>query len=175
VGTLFKKQGTKQWQMGVMFGGRQICRSAHTTNKGIAKKLLARWETEVFEGRFHLPHSTPPYFEEWANDFLTKVSHPNTRKRYASSLGKLKDKFAGVRLSDVSADRIEEYKERRLAEGVEPATVNHDLRVCRMSMITEVTALPTAPEPKPLGSASYYRDLTDCLAQGVLSVIACGC
>ena len=103
-------------------------------NKGVAKKLLARWETEVFEGRFHLPHSTPPYFEEWANDFLTKVSHPNTRKRYTSSLGKLKDKFAGVRLSDVSADRVEEYKERRLAEGVEPATVNHDLRVLRRMM-----------------------------------------
>src|SRR2546423_1423483 len=134
MGTLFKKKGSQQWQMGVSVGGRQICRSSHTTNKVVAKKLLARWETEVFERRFHLPQSTPPYFEEWADEFLTKVTHPNTRKRYKSSIGKLKGKFTGVRLSDVSADRIEEYKEDRAAEGVESATINHDLRVLRRVM-----------------------------------------
>ena len=50
------------------------------------------------------------------------------------SLTKLNIKFAGVRLSEVSAERIEEYKEARLAEGVEPATINHDLRVLRRMM-----------------------------------------
>jgi integrase len=134
MGTLFKKKGSKQWHMGVSVGGRQICRSAHTTNKCVAKRLLARWETEVFERRFHLPQSTPPYFEEFADEFLTKVAHPNTRKRYTSSVGKLKGKFTGVRLSDVSADGIEEYTEERVAEGVEPATINHDLRVLRRMM-----------------------------------------
>jgi integrase len=134
VGTLFKKKGSKHWHMGVSMGGRQICRSAHTTNKILARKLLARWETEVFERRFHLPQSNPPYFEEWADEFLSKVAHPNTRKRYASSVGKLKGKFSGVRLSDVSGDRIEEFKEERMAEGVEPATINHDLRVLRRMM-----------------------------------------
>src|ERR1700722_254301 len=134
MGTLFKKKGSNQWQMGVSVAGRQICRSAHTTNKAIAKKLLARWETEVFERRFHLPQSTPPYFEDWADDFLTKVAHPNTRKRYTSSVVKLKGKFAAVRLSDVSPDLIEAYKEERVAGGVEPATINHDLRVLRRIM-----------------------------------------
>jgi hypothetical protein len=134
MGTLFKKKGSKQWHMGVMVGGRQICRSAKTTNKGIAKSLLARWETEIFERRFHLPQSTPPYFEDWADNLLNKVAHPNTRKRYTSSVRKLKGKFTGLRLSDVSADRIEEYVEERVAEGVEPATINHDLRVLRKMM-----------------------------------------
>lgn len=134
MGTLFKKKGSQQWQMGASVGGRQLCKSTHTTNKSLAKKLLARWETEVFEGRFHLPKSTPPYFEEWSDEFLNRVQHANTRRRYASSLGKLNRKFAGVRLSEVSAERIEEYKEARLAEGVEPATINHDLRVLRRMM-----------------------------------------
>jgi integrase len=134
MGTLFKKKKSKQWHMGVMVGGRQICRSAHTTNKGIAKKLLARWETEIFERRYHLPQSTPPYFEDFADEFLAKVAHPNTRKRYTSSVGKLKAKFSGVRLSDISADLIEEYKDERGGEGVEAATINHDLRVLRRMM-----------------------------------------
>lgn len=134
MGTLFKKKGSKRWQMGVMVNRRQICRSAKTTNKGIAKSLLARWETEIFERRFHLPQSTPPYFEDWADKCLAKMAHPNTRKRYTSSITKLKGKFNGLRLSDISSDQIEEYTEERAAEGVEPATINHDLRVLRKIM-----------------------------------------
>jgi integrase len=117
--------------MAVMIAGRQHCKSTHTPSKRLARQLLARWETEVFEGRFHLPKSAPPNFDTWADEFLNKVSHPNTRRRYASSIGKLKTEFSGVRLSDITADRIEAYKEARLAEGVEPATINHDLRVLR--------------------------------------------
>ena len=108
--------------------------STRTPNRKLAEKLDARLRTEVFEGRFHLPKSTPPYFEIWADEFLTKVAHPNTRRRYTSSVGKLKGHFSGIRLSEVSAERIEAYKDARLAEGVEPATINHDLRVLRRMM-----------------------------------------
>ena len=96
--------------------------------------MLSRWETEVFEGRFHLPKFAPPPFAEWADQFLAKVAHPNTRKRYGSSIAKLKAAFTRARLSEISAGRIEEYKEARLAEGVESATINHDLRVLRRMM-----------------------------------------
>jgi integrase len=137
MGTLYKRakgKKSRNWMMAVSINGRQVCKSTHTCNKRLAGQLLARWETEVFEGRFHLPKSNPPYFEIWANEFLDKVGHPNTRRRYKSSVGKLKDRFNGVRLSDVSPQRIEEYKAARLAEGVEPATINHDLRVLRRMM-----------------------------------------
>lgn len=135
MGTLYKRtQGSRNWMMAVIIEGRQRAKSTHTSNKKLAQKLLSRWETEVFEGRFHLPKSVPPYFADWADDFLAKVAHPNTRKRYGSSVAKLKGKFTRVRLSDISAERIEEYKEVRLSEGIEPATINHDLRVLRRMM-----------------------------------------
>jgi integrase len=117
-----------------MVGGQQNCKSTHTSNKRIAQQLLARWETEVFEGRFRLPKSATPRFDIWADEFLKKVPHPNTRRRYTSSVGKLKAKLKGMRLSDITADHIESYKELRLAEGVGPATINHDLRVLRRMM-----------------------------------------
>jgi integrase len=120
--------------MAAVVSGKQVCRSTHTSNKRLARQMLARWETEIFEHRFHLPKSTPPYFEEWADEFLSRVVHRNTRKRYASSVGKLRSKFAGVRISEISVEQIEAYKESRLAEGVEEATVNHDLRVLRRMM-----------------------------------------
>lgn len=49
-------------------------------------------------------------------------------------MGKLKAAFARARLSEISAERIEDYKETRLSDGVEPATINHDLRVLRRMM-----------------------------------------
>jgi integrase len=131
MGALYRRAGSKNWMMAVTVNGRQVCKTTSTSNKRLANQMLSRWETEVFEGRFHLPQSAPPAFAKWVDDFLAKVAHPNTRKRYGSSVGKLKSAFTGARLSDISAERIEEYKEARLAEGVEPATINHDLRVLR--------------------------------------------
>jgi len=85
MGTLYKRDGSRKWMMAVTVGGRQVCKSTHTTNKCLAGHLLARWETEVFEGRFHLPQSKPPLLELYATDFLASIRHPNTRRRYASS------------------------------------------------------------------------------------------
>ncbi|HEY6769569.1 MAG TPA: site-specific integrase [Candidatus Sulfotelmatobacter sp.] len=131
MGALYKRRGSKNWMMAVTVAGRQWCKTTHTSNKRLANQLLSRWETEVFEDRFHLPMSSPPTFTNWADGFLQQIGHPNTRKRYGSSVGKLKLTFGGIRLSDISAERIEEYKKTRLEEGVEPATINHDLRVLR--------------------------------------------
>src|ERR1039458_5922273 len=90
MGTLYKRAGSRKWMMAVTVAGRQRCKSTHTSNKRLADQMLSRWEAEVFEGRFQLPKSNPPRFEAWADDFLQTVSHPNTRRRYTSSVGKLK-------------------------------------------------------------------------------------
>ena len=134
MGTLYKRSGSRKWMMAVTVDGRQVCKSTHTSNKRRADQLLSKWETEVFERRYYLPKSSPPLFADWSKEFLAKVGHPNTRKRYGSSVGKLKAAFGKVRLSDISAERIEDYKETRLSQDVEPATINHDLRVLRRMM-----------------------------------------
>jgi len=134
VGSLYKRRGSKKWMMAATVAGRQVCKSSHTTNKRLAEKLLARWETEILEGRFHLPASKPPMFENWADDFLATIAHANTKKRYKSSVEKLKAQFSGMRLNDISATSIEEFKEVRAAEKVQRATINHDLRVLRRMM-----------------------------------------
>jgi hypothetical protein len=58
--------------MAVTIAGRQHCKSTHTSNKRTASQLLARWETDVFEGRFHLPKSNPPKFEAWGTNFYPR-------------------------------------------------------------------------------------------------------
>ncbi|MGA2859935.1 MAG: hypothetical protein ABSE40_23955 [Candidatus Sulfotelmatobacter sp.] len=81
MGTLYKRAGSRNWMMAVTVAGRQRCKSTHTSNKRLAEKLLSRWENEVFEGRYSLPRSNPPIFEDYAKEFLTSVQHPNTRRR----------------------------------------------------------------------------------------------
>jgi integrase len=120
--------------MAAYVAGKQVCKSTKTSNKRRARYMLEKWETNLFEKRCDLPTSDPPYFEKWADEFLKEVRHPNTRRRYTSSVGKLKGNFAGVLLSNISAAQIEEYKQSRLAAGVEPATINHDLRVLKKAL-----------------------------------------
>jgi integrase len=107
--------------------GRQVCKSTHTSNKRLADQLLSRWETEVFEGRFQLIKTKGPTFEEWADQYLQTIRHQNTRSRYTSSVNNLKARFGKLRLPQITADCIEDFKEERLATGVGPATVNRDL------------------------------------------------
>jgi integrase len=131
MGALYKRAGSKNWMMAVTVAGRQHCKSTHTSNKRLADQLLSRWETEVFEGRFHLIKTHPPTFEDWGEQFLRTIRHLKTRSRYTSSINNMKPRFGKLRLSQITSDRIEDFKEERLAAGVGPATVNRDLAVLR--------------------------------------------
>jgi hypothetical protein len=110
MGSLYKRVGSNNWMMAVTVSGRQVAKSTHTTTKRLAEQLLKQWETKVFEGRFHLPRSRPPFFQDWMADFLKKISRPNTHKRYFSSVGKLNGIFKGTRLSEITAEQVEGYK-----------------------------------------------------------------
>jgi integrase len=131
MGALYKRRGSRNWMMAVTVAGKQICRSSHTSNKRLARKLLSRWETEVFEGRFQLIKTHAPTLIEWADQFLQTIPHQKTRSRYTSSVNNLKPKFGKSRLFQITPDLIDDFKDERLAQGVWPATVNRDLAVLR--------------------------------------------
>jgi integrase len=119
------------WWMDYMVDGKQRCESCRTANKRLARKILNLRLAEIVEGRFQLPKSNPPRLEPFSQQFLESVSHENTRKRYASSVAALLEHFGDARLTELSLDRIEGFKETRLAAKVRSATVNRDLAVLR--------------------------------------------
>jgi integrase len=96
--------------------------------------LLTLRKAAVWEGRLRLPKSNPPKFEEWNDQFVKSVSHPNTRRRYETSGVSLKAHFGKARISRITPEGIEEYKTERLKGGVGPATVNRDLTVLRLML-----------------------------------------
>jgi integrase len=127
MGILYRRSGSRNYMMAVYVAGKQHCKSTHTSDEPAAQEELKKWE-EKLKGR---SHAEPPYFQNWADDFQTRVPHESTRKRYESSIRKLKEKFTGILLSDISAEQIDDYISDRLADNVQPSTINHDLRVLR--------------------------------------------
>jgi integrase len=100
---------------------------------------------EIIEGRFRLPKTNPPRLEQFSKEFLDSIRHQNTRKRYASSVANLRMHFGDAKLSEISAERIDEFKECRLTSRVRAATVNRDLAVLRrMLKIAERKRLITS-------------------------------
>ncbi len=125
------KRARRSWWITYTVDGKQVFESAHTSNKRLALKLFSIRKAEIAEGRLRLPKSNPPKLAEWAEQFLETIQHPNTRRRYRSSIGNLKAFFGEARLTQVSADRIEQFKQARLKAGAGPATINRDLAVLR--------------------------------------------
>jgi integrase len=128
-----------------MVEGRQDCESTGTSNKRLAQKILDKRLAEIIEGRFRLPKSNPPRLKQFGEEFLDSIRHQNTRKRYASSTANLRAHFGDARLTEINAERIDEFKDSRLASKVRAATVNRDLAVLRrMLRIAERKRLITA-------------------------------
>jgi len=119
------------WWMSYVVDGKQCCESTKTKNKRRAQKILDLREGQIVEGRFRLPKSNSPRLEEFSQQFLDSISHPNTKKRYSSSVLNLRTHFGDCRLSGINADRIDEFKDVRLAAKTRAATVNRDLAVLR--------------------------------------------
>ena len=122
------------WWMAYMIDGHQHCESTGTSNKRVAKKILAIRLAEIAEGRFPgLLKSHPPTLKDYISQYLESRTdlHPNTRTRYAVSRRSLEDFFAATRLPDITNARIEEYKTARTRGGTGPAGVNRDLSLLR--------------------------------------------
>jgi integrase len=122
---------SKPWWISVMIDGRQHCESTGTSNKRLAQRILNLRTAEIIEGRFRLPKSRPPRLGQFSQGFLDSIRHENTKKRYASSVANLRAHFGDARLSSVTPEGIDKFKQARLSDNVRAATVNRDLAVLR--------------------------------------------
>lgn len=120
--------------MAFTVNGRQYNRSTHASNKRLAQRVFAKIQTEIVEGRFGLVRSDAPKFESWADQFLESVQHANTKRAYKSCVVALKSHFKALKLSEITSDRIELFKQARLKKGTGPATINRSLAVLRRMM-----------------------------------------
>jgi integrase len=141
----------RTWWITYFVGGRQRFESSRSTKKRDARQLLEIRKGAAREGRLRLTKSKTQRLDEYAQRFLLTVQHPNTQKRYRSSVRSLVACFGNIKLSDITSDVIEDFKEKRLSDGVRTATVNRDLAVLRRMM--------KLAERKMLINESPFRDV----------------
>ncbi|HLZ41564.1 MAG TPA: tyrosine-type recombinase/integrase [Candidatus Sulfotelmatobacter sp.] len=107
--------------------GCQHRESSGSTNKTVAKRLLALRTAQVLEDRWNLPRSHSPQFEKWTQEFIKSITHARTKSRYQSSINNLQKYFGKkIRLSEITPESIFLFQQKRLQDGAGKATVNRD-------------------------------------------------
>jgi integrase len=129
-----KRVTTKIWHMSYTVDGRQRCESTGTTNKRLAEKKLSIRLAEVAQGSYRFIPAITLTLRDWSEQFLKSVVHQNTKRSYTSCVKMLLEFFGEARLSQVTANRIEMFKQSRLEAETGPATINRNLAVLRRMM-----------------------------------------
>ena len=125
------KRGKTWWINYTLPDGTHKYESSGSSNKQVAKRLQDMRRGEAAEGRLRLPRSNPPFLQPYSDEFLETIKEPKTKARYHSSIRNLIAYLGKIRLSQITSEGIEGFKQERLAAGISPATINRDLAVLR--------------------------------------------
>jgi len=117
------------WWMSVMYQGRQVRRSTGTTDRRLAKAILAKVRVQIVEGRFfERQEEQSRTFEELMERYLTEHAARKAQPRHYRSYAKhLTAFFGGYTLAEITPNVIVDYKNRRYAAGLKPASINREL------------------------------------------------
>ena len=126
---LFRRPEGKVWWMRFMYHRRQVRRSTGTADRRLAEKILGKVHVQIVEGRFfETREETTRTFDElmerYLNEHAARKSQPRHYRGYATSLTAF---FGGRTLAEITPKLIVEYKNRRYAAGLKPASINREL------------------------------------------------
>ncbi len=109
--------------------GKPYRESSHSEKESDAKRLLQKREGQVIENRFPGLRVEKIRYEELAQDFLNdyQVNGKRSISRAKRSLKHLKGYFEGMRVIDITTDRIRAYILQRQEEEAENGTINREL------------------------------------------------
>ena len=127
---LYKRPGSKNWQMRFYYKGKIRTMSARTTKKKVAEKQLEIIKGEINQGKFKLVTKEEQIsFEEYSKKFTSWAKtnlKPKSYKRYQVSINQLDPFFGNSKLRDISVKQIEKYRTNR-NKVVSKITINRDM------------------------------------------------
>ncbi len=113
-------------------------REQESTRQGspvVARQLEAAHRLRLVKADAGIEEPTlSPRLDDFAPEFLKLVEaerKPRTHRRYSVSLVSLKEAFGSKRLSEVTPQEIDRYKQERLDAGRKGSTINRDLACLR--------------------------------------------
>ena len=120
--------------------GKCYRESSHSSKESDAKRLLKLREGAIAEGKFPGLKAQRIRFEEIVSDIVTDYRVNNRRSlwRLQISLKHLLNYFSGMRVIDVSADKIQSYILSRKEQGASNGTINRELSALKRAFTLAV-------------------------------------
>lgn len=131
---LFKRG--KVWWFSLNYQGRQLRRSAETTDRRLAEAILGKLRASIVEGKFFdklqeqertLRDLIDRYMLERGSKLATASAIRSPAKQLFAFFGEQ------CVLADITTDTIARYKTKREADGRAPGTINRELALLRVA------------------------------------------
>ena len=117
------------WWMSFVYNGRRHRQSTGTANRKLAQQIEDKVKGELVEGKWleRLPGEEKT-FEEMMEKYLAEHASKKASGRDSAGYSKnLTSFFKGMVVAHITPKHINEYKIKRRADGVKPATINREL------------------------------------------------
>ena len=131
---LFKRG--KVWWMSLNYQGRQMRRSAETTDRRLAEAILGKLRVSIVEGKyFDKLQEQERTLKELIDRYMLERGSKLATARALRSPAKPLFAFFGEQcvLADITTDTIAHYKTKREADGMVPGTINRELALLRVA------------------------------------------
>ena len=127
MGSFYQRGST--WWIKYYRNGKPYRESTRSESETYARKLLKLREGEITQGKIPSLKVEKLRFEELAFDLINdyKVNGRKSLERANRSVKHLKKFFEGIRVVDITTDRINVYIAQRLEEGTSNASINREL------------------------------------------------
>ncbi len=121
------------WWMSFVYQGKQVRRSTGTSDKRLAEAILAKVKVKIIEGRFfdRLEENERTFAEMMERYQAEHAVKKASQRTYKGSIKNMLPFFGQYTLAEVTPKRIVQYKAKRYAEGVKPATINRELAIMK--------------------------------------------
>ena len=159
---VYKRNGSEHYWYGFVWNGKRIQRSTKQGDKEAAKQIEAaeRIKLAKQDAGIETP-SVAPLFKAFAADWLKGIKLKkcrNTHRCYADGVRALGEHFNGFTLDKITAERIEEFRSKRLMEGLNNGGVNRNLAVLRLVLRAAVKLGKLARTPFTDGNVKLEKE-----------------
>jgi integrase len=127
MGSLYKR-GDIYW-LKYYRNGKPYRESSHTDKVTKAERLLKKREGEIAEGKLPGVYFDKVKFDDLAEDFLTdyRINEKDTLSKAERSVKYLKEFFGGMKVTEITTDKVRTYIEKRMGDEMSNASINREL------------------------------------------------